>query len=190
MNAMTMEDARRNSATEPVVSTPKDQLKFLREITGNSGGRSDDGKTSKKLFADLDNEPFDSSADYDVKVEDEKTAGEAPTPRSIDELDATGDDYKENTSPMRLRCVDFPGVKQTTNRIHHYIKTSTSTNKPEPEEEKSECEPVEYTGNGKEDDCCEVRSFNEESVGSSTDSDDDFVQGTHILLFQKLSSFM
>ncbi|KAL3785084.1 hypothetical protein ACHAWO_000291, partial [Cyclotella atomus] len=134
---------RRNSA-DPVPSTPKDQLKFLREITGGDDAGSDKENRPKKLFEiDLVSTPCSSrsSRSGNLSIQEDKHAAAKATPRSI-------------ASPQQP---DFPDLKQTTSRIHQYIKNPTR------DEVRTEL------AGGKFDDVC---SFHDSSMDSSDLSED------------------
>eukprot|EP00804_Cyclotella_cryptica_P013894 CCRYP_002428-RD/>CCRYP_002428-RD protein AED:0.18 eAED:0.18 QI:3520/1/1/1/0.33/0.23/13/3923/429 len=147
----------RKRINEPVISTPIDELRFLREITGQGDYQSDDqmgghedGYKGTKLFDDSNTDQLSISS----TVKGNEAKGPAgyhgsptSTPRSIAELDATGE---INNRP--------------TSKIHSSSKTPTESK--ETEEEKTEVEPLEYVGSGTDDGYDEVCSFNEDSVDS------------------------
>lgn len=130
MNAVS--PARRNSV-DAVPSTPADQLKFLREITRGRDASSDK-ENEPKIFSPSSNE---SIASKDFDIQEDKHAATKATPRSIvKDLEGSQSKYQLQQSEI----VDFPDVKQTTNRIHEYTKISTENK--ENESEVGNCEDV------------------------------------------------
>lgn len=105
---------RKNSA-DPVASTPKDQLKFLRELTGGSIDDSDkeNETTPTTLFgaSNVENVSPPSSS-RSSNISREKISSNTASPPTMTKLDG-----KSGKSQP-----DFPAVKQTTNRIHEFIK--------------------------------------------------------------------
>jgi hypothetical protein len=170
---------RKNSVNEPVISTPKDELRFLREITGQRDcqsdgprGGQDDRSKGTKLFDDINTDLLSVSSNINSK---EATLQISPahrhsfatsTTRPIAELDATG---HINNRSSQLELAD------SASTIHHDIKTPTQSEVTE--EYKSELEPLEYMGSGTEDDYEEVCSFNADSVDSKDFSSDEATKG-------------
>jgi hypothetical protein len=138
-----MSPVRRNSA-EPIASTPKDQLKFLREITGQEDNRSDKENDAEK-----------ETKNFNVDVRKEEPAAPVPFARSVAKLNLA-DDHE---------IVDFPDVKQTTSRIHQFIKTPSQS----------------VTNALNEDGFDEVCSFHNDSMDSS-DSDAEVNGGVYASL--------
>lgn len=170
---------RKNSINEPVISTPKDELRFLREITGQKDcqsdgprGGQDDRSKGTKMFDDVNTDLLPVGSNINSKEVTWQISPAhchsfaTPTPRSIAELDATGH-INKRPSPLEL--------SDSTNRIHHDTKTPTQSEATE--EQKSEFEPLEYTGSGTADDYEEVCSFNEDSVDSKDFSSDEATKG-------------
>lgn len=112
---MNASPARRLS--DPIPSTPADQLKFLREITGGADADSEKENQPKKLFNDsvtpVSSPSNGSIGSKEFEIQEDKHAAAKATPRSIVK------DYNKS------EVVDFPGVTQATHRIHQYIKHPT-----------------------------------------------------------------
>ena len=156
MNAVSP-SARRNSA-DPIPSTPKDQLNFLREITGQGENQSEKKiDLAKNLFVDIDNDSTTSQSNNcslsgKQIIETKLSSAPNSTPRSVAKLNCMADSESESQPRQQKTELDFSDVKQATHRIHQFIK------KPTQSDDNLESDP----------DCFdEVMSFHDESVDSS-----------------------
>lgn len=135
--------ARKNFA-DPIPTTPKDQLNFLKEITGQGVNLSekDDSDPAKQLFVDIDNDKSTSKHTKEIELSSPDS-----TPRSVTKLNCMADGESQS-QPDKVESVKFPDVKQTTKRIHHFIKSNVDLES--------------------DQDCIdEVMSFHDESIDSS-----------------------
>jgi len=104
-----MNPSVRRTSADHVISTPKDELKFLREITGQVDSTNEKENEPKNLLRDIDDSPISLKAS-------------CPIIHSFIDQDVV-----EGKIHSLLETVDHPNIKQTTNRIHQSIKHSTQS---------------------------------------------------------------